>query len=362
MAVRTEVIDGAEVRIETGRGLITLFDTAGQGRNLKVEFKATHTRLDQPVTGWADSQDRLLCQRLQEAVDHNAEIDYEVRVVRKRDVDRSIPFAELTSKQKVRELFSIGSPGSSSPPATASTYTPPKDTPPPATEASEGPASPGPSSSPARAVRRGLRVEEARPWERYNTDGSLNLGSYEVTACYGMTSLAFELILEKARQDAAATGAPLEAPDPSRVMGLATTLLQAADIAQATVRSDGCTDRLDASHSRARGALRTALDAYPVPWDARDAGDKRAWRDLLADTAAQLLSIAVSLTQLEPGKRQARPDRAPQEEPVSPAAGTPAEVPLSTQEADAVEEAQAQGRDPGEVLAAARRALEPASS
>jgi len=78
----------------------------------------------------------------------------------------------------------------------------------------------------------GAKVTEARPWENQNTDGSLNVGSYEVAAAVSATDLSWDL-LTGSQPGWAAT---IELADPNfwiHVNDLAAVLLDAADRAQA---------------------------------------------------------------------------------------------------------------------------------
>lgn len=143
---------------------------------------------------------------------------------------------------------------------------------------------------------RGPRVGEDKAWEPTNSDGSLNLGSYVYQAAFGMTTLAAELLMERNRALAAESGAELEVPTPGQMRGLARQLLRAADKAQASIRPDGRIDRGANSHTRARAAVRAALDWFPPPWGGTDA-DRAVWSDALADHAWELMRCAVALTE-----------------------------------------------------------------
>lgn len=160
-----------------------------------------------------------------------------------------------------------------------------------------------------RPARRRARIEELKPWERYNVDGTPNLGSYAFTAAVGMVELAIELIIDLARTDAATRGVPMTAPAPGRVRSLALALLNATDRVQANVRADGLADRMDMSHTRARGAVRTALDSYPVPWGAT-AEERAAWLDDLVELGTMALTIAIDVESSDRGvavEREAGP-------------------------------------------------------
>jgi hypothetical protein len=319
MAVRLIQVEGLQVREETGRGVITYADLEGQGRNVKVEIRATHTNLREPVTGWLDTQDTMLLDNVRAAVERNAEVDYVIHVKRKGDAPPETPIADLGNRQKVRELSKIAPAGSlprQDAPQAASPGPQDDARPAPAQSPTPHPASSQSLPAPARSVRRGIRVEEARPWERHNTDGSVNLGSYEVSATVYMANLAFRLLLEKARNDAALHDAGVTAPTPIAVRNLATYLLTAADEVQATIRSDGCADRMDGSHRRARDAIREALDAYPVPWGA-DQEARAEWRETLVAAASMLLGVGVELLAVPLGFR--REDPPPSQSPPPPA-------------------------------------------
>lgn len=134
----------------------------------------------------------------------------------------------------------------------------------------------------------GPRIMEGKPWESINSDGSLNLGSYAVTAAVGMVELANELLL--AREVDPGDEVPTEA----ELRKLSRTLLLAADHVQANVRGDGHVARMDNSHTRARGAVRSALLAHPVPWGA-DATEKKVWFNDLTEWATTILRTAVAL-------------------------------------------------------------------
>lgn len=167
------------------------------------------------------------------------------------------------------------------------------------TEEDDEPAPREPRPAPAMRGRRGPKIAEAKPWEPHNSDGSLNLGSYAVTASLGFAELAYELVIERIRTDAAVRGMAMEAPSFPQVRSLTRVLLRAADRVQANVRSDGRVDRMDASHTRARGAVRSVLDLYPVPWGATDE-ERTAWEEVLVEQGTELLRIGIALVDPEP--------------------------------------------------------------
>lgn len=320
-----------QFRRETGFGHVTKVEHTEGKRNARVEIKAEH--LAQPVSGWVDTFDSGTWPAVQRAQAEGLRVAYAVDVVRKRNVDPGVEFDKLDRNDKVRELAHFALVNGSNAPiedgvelgwltaagrqateqrhqhrtnGTGEARQEPQDgrnAPPAADE--EPPAPPPPDDEPqggtsgngprpAMRGRRGPRIEEAKPWEPFNTDGSVNLGSYAITASLGMAELAYELIMERNRTEAARSGSELQPPPWPQVKGLARKLLDAADRAQAELRSDGRVDRMDNSHTRARGAVRSALDVYPVPWGAAP-DDVAAWVDVLAHHATELIRIAVAL-------------------------------------------------------------------
>lgn len=351
MAKVLEARPEGEVSIETGVGWIDKIEPP-KGRNAHVIIRAEHLRIE--VKGWCDTTDTDLWTRVQEAHAAGARVTYRVVVKRRRGVDAAIPFADLPRDDKMRDLEDLRPfTGDAAPPAAASG---PAQAAPGPVEAPAAP--PAPKLTPAticavcdrpagnlptrvldgrpqhvacpgmpataddealpttpaeagagevaappqgRVVdgRRGPRIQEAKPWEPYNSDGSLNLGSYAFTAAEGQVLLAHELLLARADAVAKAEGHPFAPPTEGQIRGLARRLLQAADRTQAAVRTDHHAMRMDASHSRARSAVRTALEVHPVPWGA--AGDELdRWVEDLAAYAAILLQVSVSLVDREP--------------------------------------------------------------
>lgn len=163
---------------------------------------------------------------------------------------------------------------------------PPADLDPPADDG------PPPVDEPPATDTRRPRVAEAKPWELYNSDGSPNVGSWEVLSTTATVHLAHKLLMAHNRERQAAEGGEVAAPTPGQLRALSKRLLAAADRTQAAVRRDGHYDRMDNSHARARGCVRLALDVHPVPWGAEgDALD--AWVDELTAYATELLRVGL---------------------------------------------------------------------
>lgn len=165
----------------------------------------------------------------------------------------------------------------------------------PAPAAEPVPADTG-DDGPPPDLGRHPRVEENKPWQRTNTDGSINLGSFAIQASLSMVELAVELL----STHLADVGEP-GPPAPASVSALAGLLLAAADRTQQIVRADHHFDRSDNSHTRARGAVRIALKLFPVPFreadeSPADLGHRReVWVTSLVDYASMLIQAAVTL-------------------------------------------------------------------
>lgn len=164
-------------------------------------------------------------------------------------------------------------------------------------EAVEAAATFAPAGEPrtrfALPTRRGPAMAEGRPFDEYNSDGTPNPGSYRRMAAVGFLEQAQRLVVARVRELTAETGLPAYV-DVAQVKAIARYLLAAADRTQANVRTDRRVNRMDNSHTRARGAVRTALDVFPVPWGA-DQETRAAWVDNLADYATALLVTAEEL-------------------------------------------------------------------
>lgn len=350
MAKVLEVRDGVEVSVETGTGHIaTLGDPAGK-RNAKVEIKADH--LDLLVACWVDTKGPLY-DVVRAAFADGRRVDYRVVVKRKRNQPTDVPLDKVLGLNRIRDLEALTLAAGAAPSTpTTPPQAPPAGSPAPPTAPSPPPAATGPAAvasaacglcdgpvndnRPLRRVagvlqhvecpaqgsttpddapppapapdvnhgpstvtdgKRGPRVAEARPWEYYNSDGSLNVGSYAYGAAEGMVLLANDLLLARARTVATTEGGGFQPPTEGQVRSLARRLLRAADRAQATLRDDGHVSRMAASHSRSRAAVRAALDVYPVPWGQPDAYDP--WELALAAHAGILLRLTVDLVDPE---------------------------------------------------------------
>ena len=328
MSRRAALADGVEIMVMEGLGNVTeTKPPPAGGRNAHVTIQAKGLRI--PLSGWIDTADAAgaeLWTLAQLAHAEGRSVTYRIEVHRKGNVDPHTPIADLAAIDKARRLVALGvagiAPTRSEPQEGALTPGTDERRPGPAAprNGAQAPASgdsgplplgpdgdPGPTES-NEAPRR-ARVEEGRPWQPTNSDGSTNLGSYAATASIAFVELAHELLARRYAESAAAVevARPSVEPEPEppgpppmgQVVYLARQLLRAADRAQAAIRGDHRVDRMDNSHTRARGAVRSALEVYPVPFGAEEAV-RQQWTENLWTRAADLLRAGLALLEPEP--------------------------------------------------------------
>lgn len=248
-----QAADGERI-VETGTGVVIKLEHEPGKRNARVEFRATHTNLNDPVSGWLDTANEAGLELVRRSHAERIELEYRVEVHRKPGIDVTKSIAELGNREKVRDLVAVGAPGTLDRPTAANPPAPAAPAPAPAPAAAPAPQTPppAPSSSQGTTAPR-ARASEARPFEELNSDGRPNLGSYAVQAGVGMVELALEVL----------DGAGLETR-PATVEALAVDLMAAADGIQSGATGSRA-DRMDGSHPRARGLLRRLIERRPYP-------------------------------------------------------------------------------------------------
>ena len=253
----------AEVWVEKGVGKIVNI-TVPKGVNARLEIKTEG--FDHPQFGWTRTDDPLY-PKIVEAYESKADIQYRIESQRKRDIDRSLPigplredmalakkntnkiFAALNGEKTIEAVTSLSedpAPNGRIPAAEAPAAAPAAA---PAPEA-QAPAQNNGSSAP----RRNLQVEEEPPWAEYNSDGSVNFGSYSMQAAVGA-----ELFV---RKQLMANG---EQPSADRVLNVAISLLEISDKLQAYFTGK-VKARKKGSHTRVRSIVYdTVENFFPIP-------------------------------------------------------------------------------------------------
>lgn len=293
--------DQGEVRVETGSGILELEEPKPGKRNAKVEIRATHTNLQHPITGWVDTHSDLYAVVV-EADRTGAEVEYRIEVHRRTGVDPGPPLAELANNQKVRDLVGLR-PVAGQAPAPEPAYEDlgGRQGPPPsgAERARElrgqidpqPPPAYGPQGEPLNSAAADELEDRGIPAQRQSVAPTeeetippavaARMSTWGYQAALGMAELAYELTLEQGR--------PVTRLG---TLNLAAALLTAADEAQR--RTFGRVDRADHSHTRARGALRTALRVHRVPWGA-SGEERQAWVEAITEETAAILTLGLKL-------------------------------------------------------------------
>lgn len=349
MSKSTQVILGVEVGVERNEGTFRRVDYAFGKRNALVSIDVPG--LSKPVTASIDTDDPTVWTVAQEMQRTGGRFQFRIEIHRDRSVDPTIPFDEVpkdtTSRHRRLVWMQAAGAAGSAPAATpapmasqsvaAGDPTDPRIYPKvegqplvcplcgdligthPArkhmatgrfahvdclTAEQTGQANPAPAPAPTAApapapmaqaepTRPGPRRMEAKPYERQDSDGLLNPGSYAIQAAVGMVELADEMLTAKRLRDGEQGPPPLH-----HVKFLAARLLQAADQVQRGMRSDGHFDRMDNSHTRARGAVRSAMVHFPFPFVGEPGaleGLRNRWVDDVATYAVGLITIAIEL-------------------------------------------------------------------
>lgn len=123
-----------------------------------------------------------------------------------------------------------------------------------------------------------------------HSPGGSQADTWAFAAAVGCVDLAFDLLMQF----------DTESANPRSVEQLAGVLLRSCDAAQVAVNG-GEVNRATRSHTRARGAVRTALGAGAPPLD-QPAGSEGwiAWETRLVKIAITLLKVATKLHELAP--------------------------------------------------------------
>lgn len=105
---------GAEVSVQTGTGTIKALtpmgkpDASGVYRNVEVEFQPDNPKLVRKVYGHLDTTSADLYRHIQAAYETQQNVSYRTESRRKRNIDRAIPFSDLTpTEDVVRILASV---------------------------------------------------------------------------------------------------------------------------------------------------------------------------------------------------------------------------------------------------------------
>lgn len=155
------------------------------------------------------------------------------------------------------------------------------------------------SNAPAQASSSRAFAREEAPYKQYNSDGRLNLGSTSVMAGISSEKVAVDL-LRKAGVTELLVQPPLYSEVSRQVGNLAAVLLSMADVLQVYGYGEGAVpNRMDASHTRARGVIYDTIEAG-VPLQAKDLDEngsvRREWVDTVLGVAKQRFFVGVKVS------------------------------------------------------------------
>jgi hypothetical protein len=254
----------AEVHVQKGTGTIISIKPGTANVTAQVAVKNENPKVKFPIMGWVPINDPIY-PLIQEAFDSQTPIEYRFESQRKPNEPRDTPIAELratvdAAREHTTPIFA-GINGQLS----SEAVTNPAEDPAPGgrIRAVDTPA-PVVQQQPAQQNQQQQQqqysqgnqgngyVAEEPPFKEYNSDGSVNYGSYAIQAAVGAESLVRRLLAD--RDTSVDT-----------IAHYATVLLAIADKVQSYVTNKK-PSRMSQSHTRVRGIVYdTVENFFPIP-------------------------------------------------------------------------------------------------
>lgn len=274
----------AEVQIRVGFGAIADVVAANNGDAKRIDFE-TGSPKGYKNSGWVNDADAI--EKLQKLQEQGTPLHYRIETVRKKGIDRTLPFEEISgSMDKARDnlfkrLVAFGEDQDNLTFLSTAVTNPAED------PGQEGEYSafgkdlaPSPAQSAGASQRGGF---ESAPHMLRNPDGSINPGSYGVSAPISM----FTFVREYERGD------DLFAPaDNDERWAVAKTLLLAANRLQMGIYNNTLQkpDLVAGSHTRARALVFDAVRSGH-PLTVAIGTDKDARKDWVQSVVQEGLEI-----------------------------------------------------------------------
>lgn len=249
----------AEVYVQKGTGMIISIKPGATNVTAQIAVKNENPKVKYPIMGWVPVNDPIY-PLIQEAFDSQTPIEYRFESQRKPSEPRDTPIAPLRETTELAREHTIpifaGINGQLSTEAVTNPTEDPApggriravDTPPPAAQPAQQPAQ---QYQPQHSQGNGYVAEEP-PFKEFNSDGSINYGSYAIQAAVGAESLVRRLLADR---DASA----------ETVAHYAIVLLAIADKVQ-SYATNKKPSRMSGSHTRVRGIVYdTVENFYPIP-------------------------------------------------------------------------------------------------
>lgn len=263
---------GVEFGLKWGYGLVESVSTPPRKRNGRVAFR--QDGFEFPNAGSVEIRRQAdLIATLKEAVDTEVYFAFRLESHRDDSIDKSIPFAELLKQGKEED-----STGKIIHARLVEAY--PEGTPEAKAliERCEAEAAAGVVGAAAQTPLPAHSTPVANAPAVEHLPGE----SWEYAAATGCTDLAFELLHESGKEFT-----------PSSLKFVAATLLKVADDAQTAY--SGKLHRAGRAHTRARGAMRTAIKRYPIPAYSKDAAEWDEWSAKVTKVTLMLLQTAEAI-------------------------------------------------------------------
>lgn len=251
----------AEVYVQKGTGLIISIKPGTTNVTAQIAVKNENPKVKYPIMGWVPVNDPIY-PLIQEAFDAQTPIEYRFESQRKPNEPRDAPIAPMRETTELAREHTIpifaGINGKLSTEAVTNPAEDPApggriravDTPAPA-------AAPAPAAQPAQQYQNQNSqgngyVAEEPPFKEFNSDGSINYGSYAIQAAVGAESLVRRLLADR--------NASTET-----VAHYAIVLLAIADKVQ-SYATNKKPSRMSGSHTRVRGIVYdTVENFFPIP-------------------------------------------------------------------------------------------------
>lgn len=335
----------AEVMVQTGTGKIKEFvgrgraDEHGVFRNMEVVFEPDNPHLKRKVYAMLDTTSADLWKLVQEAQADQRDISYRIESQRKRNVERTTKFEELTHTEEVVRILAaidgiFSHEAKTNPKEDPSGENPSaldqdrsaivSSTPAQTSETvlavlasarkaglpnvtvdtlvalalssgatmeaalSVGLDSVGTAPAPSSIIGRSFATEE-KPWNAYNSDGRVNAGSYMVTHAAHAEQFALDHLI-KLYSEGKKTPVDVSELMISQAASLALEILLAADEVQTQVT--GRPDRQKNSYNRGLDLVLDAVDKrYPAPVGEKEEIQNEWKQKVVAEASERLYGI-----------------------------------------------------------------------
>jgi hypothetical protein len=339
----------AEVYVQKGTGMILSIKPGATNVTAQVAVKNENPKVKFPLMGWVPVNDPIY-PLIQEAFDAQTPIEYRFESQRKNSEPRDTPITELReTMDKAREHTTPIFAGINGQLSSEAVTNPAEDPAPGGRIRAVDTPTPAPAAAPAPAAQPAQQyqnqnpqgngyVAEEPPFKEFNSDGSINYGSYAIQAAVGAESLVRRLLADR---DASA----------ETVAHYAIVLLAIADKVQ-SYATNKKPSRMSGSHTRVRGIVYdTVENFFPIPENHEQDLD---WVAKVGTLSRERFAVIerVASTNFDFASLKGKPasvQQAPQKELQGSQAANPAVAPAASAPVAPVEQAAAPVSEPESV-------------